>query len=95
MKHFVASLLLLGGLPAFCQVSGMVAASDIAGSALKHFGSVDEGVYKGSRPKSDADYQFLESLQVKYIVDLQAFPFLTRSEQKQAKKYGITVSRGR
>jgi len=94
MKHFVASLLLLGGLPAFWQVSAVVAASDVAGSALKHFGSVDEGVYKGSRPKSDADYQFLESLHVKYIVDLQAFPFLTHSEQRRAKKYGITVIAG-
>ena len=75
----------------------MIAPSDLAGqpaaagSTLKHFGSVDTGVYKGSRPKNDADYQFLQSLHVKYIVDLQVLPFLTRPEQRKAKKYGITV----
>ncbi len=62
-----------------------------AGTTIQHFGAVDEGVYKGSRPKSDADYQFLQSLHIKYIVDLQIFPFLTHSEQKKAKKYGIIV----
>ncbi len=100
MKHFVAFLLLLAAVPAVCQDSAVLATSDlasqpaVAGSTLKHFGSVDEGVYKGSRPKSDADYQFLQSLHVKYIVDLQFLPFLTRSEQRKAKKYGITVLPG-
>ena len=100
MKHFVAALLLLGAVPAFCQVSAAIATSDLAsqpaaaGSTLKHFDSIDEGVYKGSRPKSDADYRFLQSLHVKYIVDLQVIPLLTRSEQKKAKKYGITLLPG-
>ena len=100
MKYFVASLLLIGALPALCQVSAVLPASDLAsqpaaaGSRLKHFGSVDEGVYKGSRPKSEADYRFLQSLHVKYIVDLQAFPFLSHSEQRKAEKYGITVLAG-
>ena len=65
-----------------------------AGSHLKHFASVDDGVYKGSRPKSDADYRFLQSLHVKYIVDLQVIPLLTRPEQRKAKKYGITLIPG-
>jgi protein tyrosine/serine phosphatase len=100
MKHLVVSLLLMRAVPALCQVSPVIAVPDSAsqpaadGSKLKHFGSVDVGVYKGSRPKRDADYQFLESLHVKYIVDLQAFPLLTHSEQRRAKKYGITVIAG-
>ncbi len=100
MKHFVAALLLLGAVPALCQVSAALPASDLAGqpaesgSRLKHFGSVDEGVYKGSRPKSDADYRFLQSLHVKYIVDLQVLPLLTLPERRKAKKYGITVIPG-
>ena len=100
MKHFVVSLLLLAAVPAFCQDSAVIAASDVvgqpatAGSTLKHFGSVDVGVYKGSRPKSDADYRFLQALHIKYIVDLQALPFLTHSEQRKAKEYGITVLPG-
>jgi len=96
MNRFVASLLLLGAIPAFCQAPAAIAPSDpaAAGSTLKHFDSVDDGVYKGSRPKSDADYRFLQSLHIQYIVDLQAFPFLSHSEERKAKKYGITVLAG-
>lgn len=60
-----------------------------AGTTLVHFGRVDEGVYKGSKPKTDADYRFLQARHVKYIVNLQFLPFLDRSEQAQAKRYGI------
>jgi hypothetical protein len=35
-------------------------------SKLPHFAKVDDGVYKGSKPKSDADFRFLQSLRVKY-----------------------------
>lgn len=60
-----------------------------AGTTLVHFAQVDNGVYKGSRPRTDADYRFLQSRHVKYIVDLQFLPFLGLSEQKKAKRYGI------
>jgi len=60
-----------------------------AGSTLVHFGKVDEGVYKGSTPRTDADYRFLQSLHIKYIVDLQFLPFLHLSEQKKAKRFGM------
>jgi protein tyrosine/serine phosphatase len=60
-----------------------------AGTTLVRFGQVDEGVYKGSKPRTDADYRFLQSQHVKYIVDLQFLPFLDLSEQKRAKRYGI------
>ena len=65
-----------------------------AGSKLKHFSMVDDGVYKGSRPKSDADYRFLQSLHVKYIVNLHVLPFLGQAEKRKAKKYGISVITG-
>ena len=67
-------LLFLGAAHALCQDPAA------AGSTLKYFSSVDDGVYKGSKPKSDADYRFLQSLHVKYIVDLQILPLLTRFE---------------
>src|SRR5216684_3254556 len=60
-----------------------------AGATLVPFGQVDEGVYKGSKPTTDADYRFLQSRHVKYIVDLQFLPFLDLSEQKNAKRYGM------
>jgi len=66
-----------------------------AGQTLAHFGRVDEGVYKGSKPGSDADYRFLQSLHVKYIVDLEVVPLLYRSEKTKAKRYGIVLIPGR
>lgn len=65
------------------------------GSTLGYFAKVDDGVYKGSRPKSDADFRFLQSLHVKYILDLQLLPFLGRAEQKKAKRYGMEVMHAR
>jgi len=60
-----------------------------AGATLIRFGQVDEGVYKGSKPRTDADFRFLQSRHVKYIVDLQFLPFLDLSEKKKAKRYGM------
>ena len=100
MRLFVPLLVLAGVVHVSGQVTAAMATSDpgsqpaAAGSNLKHFGSIDDGVYKGSRPKSDADYRFLQSLHIKYIVDLQVIPLLTRLEKQKAKKYGITVIPG-
>jgi protein tyrosine/serine phosphatase len=100
MMRFLVPLLLFTGVIQMFAQAPAIAASELAsqpaaaGSSLKHFGSIDDGVYKGSRPKSDADYRFLQSLHIKYIVDLQVFPLLTRLEQRKAKKYGITVIPG-
>ena len=65
------------------------------GTTIKHFGELDDGVYKGSAPKNDADYQFLQSKKIKYILDLQLFPFLHIRERKHAEKYGIVFLRAR
>ena len=62
-----------------------------AGAKLAHFEKVDEGVYKGSRPRTDADFRFLQSRHVKYILDLQLLPFRQRGEQKRAKRHGMEV----
>lgn len=63
----------------------------VSAVSLEYFGRVDVGVYKGSKPRSDADYRFLQSLHVKYIVDLQVFPWVSSFEKNRAKRYGITV----
>jgi hypothetical protein len=52
---------------------------------------LDVGLYKGSKPKSDADYRFLKSKNVKYILDLNFFPLLYRLERTKAKKHGMFV----
>src|SRR5882724_4500016 len=94
-----ALLVCLGATDAPCQVLNPIDRSDpgleqTAGSKLKYCSSVDDGVYKGSRPKSDADYRFLQSLHVKYIVDLQVVPLMSLPEKRKAKKYGITLITG-
>ena len=59
------------------------------GTSIIHFGQVDAGVYKGSKPKTDADFRYLQSLHIQYIVNLQFLPFLSEAEEKKARKYGI------
>jgi protein-tyrosine phosphatase len=59
------------------------------GTTITHFAQLDDGVYKGSAPKNDADYRFLQSKNIKYILDLQLFPFLHIREKEKAAKYGI------
>jgi protein tyrosine/serine phosphatase len=61
------------------------------GTSIIHFGEVDGDVYKGSKPKNDADFRFLHSKNVKTIVDLQFVPVLYRREKEQGEKYGIRV----
>jgi len=34
------------------------------GTTLTRFEKIDDGVYKGSEPKNDADYRFLQSKQI-------------------------------
>jgi Tyrosine phosphatase family len=61
------------------------------GTSLVRFEEVDREVYKGSKPKSEADYQFLQSKNVKYILNLKFFPFLSGAEQRKAKARGMVV----
>jgi hypothetical protein len=64
------------------------------GTHLVRFQQLDEGIYKGSKPKTDADYEFLRSKGVKYILELRFFPWLNAGEQRKAKKYGMTLLTG-
>jgi len=61
------------------------------GTSLRHFAQIDNGVYKGSKPKNEADYRFLQSHGIRYIVDLKFFPLIYRLESSKAQKYGMTV----
>jgi protein tyrosine/serine phosphatase len=100
MRFLIASAFLLQLVNGPARVLAGVETPSLAsqpathGASLKYFGSIDGGVFKGSRPKSDADYRFLQSLHIKYIVDVQAFSLLTHFEKEKAKRYGITVIPG-
>lgn len=100
MKTPLALLLVFAALNAPCQVlttneiPEFASATTTAEKNPKYFENIDDGVYKGAKPRSDDDYRFLQSLHVKYIVDLQVLPFMTRFERRKAKQYGITVIPG-
>ena len=59
------------------------------GTTITRFAQLDDGVYKGSPPKNDADCKFLQSKNIQYILDLQLFPFLHIREKKRTEKCGM------
>ncbi len=61
------------------------------GTKLTRFEKIDNDVYKGSEPKNDTDYRFLQSKHIKYIVAIKFLPLLDRLEIHKARKYGILV----
>ena len=62
-----------------------------SGTTLTRFEKIDDGVYKGSEPKNDADYRFLQSKHIRYILAMKFLPLLDRLEVHRARKYGIFV----
>ncbi len=59
--------------------------------SLAHFAQIDQGVYVGSKPRTNQDFQFLQSRHVRYIVNVRFLPLLSGSEKKKAKQYGMTL----
>jgi hypothetical protein len=63
---------------------------DVAtGTGLHHFTQVDKGIYAGSKPIKDADFEYLRSKGVKYILQGQFLPARNGGERKMAAKYGM------
>lgn len=63
------------------------------GTKIVHFAQVDEGVFKGSKPKNAADFDFLESKHIKYILDLSFLPLFQGHEKAEARKHGMQFIR--
>jgi hypothetical protein len=61
------------------------------GTSIVRFAQVDAGVYRGSTPKNDADFTFLQSKHIRYILNLEFIPFLSEGEESKAGRYGMTV----
>ena len=59
--------------------------------SLAHFSRIDEGVYGGSKPHTDHDFEFLRSRHIRYIANARFLPLLSGSEKKKARRYGITL----
>jgi hypothetical protein len=90
---FIAALFSLFVIPgcAIAQSNSEPSHHPAPGTSIVRFARVDVGLYKGSKPKTDADYKFLRSKNVKYILDLKFFPLLYRLEKRKAKQYGMIV----
>ena len=59
------------------------------GTSLARFAQLDEGVYKGSKPRNEADFAFLQSKHIRYILNLRFLPFLSGPEKRKAKRHGM------
>src|ERR1035438_6875796 len=59
------------------------------GTTLVRFAPVSEGVYRGSTPRNEADFQFLKAQGIKYLVNLHYLPRLDSKEKEEAKRWGL------
>jgi len=94
MKMFVLTASLTLSSVGYSQLSETGTSNNPArhpapGTTITHFAQVDDGVYKGSAPKNDADFRFLQSQNIRYILDLQLFPVLHIREKEKAEEYGM------
>jgi hypothetical protein len=97
MRAWIAPLFFLFLMTSYAVAENDSLASDpkhhhpAPGTSIIRFAEIDQGVYKGSKPKTDADYRFLKSKNVETIVDIKFFPLLYRFEKRKAEEYGIAV----
>ncbi len=61
------------------------------GVSLAHFARIDAGVYVGSKPRTKRDFQFLQSLHIRYIVTARFLPLFSGCEKRRAKQYGMVL----
>ncbi len=57
---------------------------------IAHFAQIDAHVFVGSKPHTDADFQFLQSHNVHYILNARFLPWFSGGEARKAKRYGMT-----
>ena len=60
------------------------------GVSISHFAHIDAQVYVGSKPRTDEDFEFLQSQHIKFILNARFLPFLSGLEKRKAKRYGMT-----
>lgn len=87
----LAMLLMAGTSGAQAEPANTQHRHPAPGTSIVRFAELEDGLYKGSKPKNDEDYRFLQSKHIKYIVDIKFFPVLYRREKSKAQKYGMVV----
>jgi len=80
-----------GRTPVVTGVTDLRRQHPAPGTSIVRFAQVDAGVYRGSTPKNDADFRFLQSKHIRYILNLEEIPFLSELEERRARRYSITV----
>lgn len=91
MRGKVAGYLLVALLVSVAQVHAQSASVTVPpGVSIAYFERIDENVYAGSKPRTEKDFEFLQSQHIKYILNVKFLPFLSGSEKKMAKRYGMT-----
>jgi protein-tyrosine phosphatase len=85
-------------LPVVLTIAGILSAQETTtskhpapGTSIVHFVKIDDGTYGGSKPKSDADFAFLQATGVRYILEVHFLPFLNGPEKRKAKRHGIQL----
>lgn len=86
--HALFLVCLLANSPAQARNQESVVPANVS---ISHFSRVDDRVYAGSKPRTDQDFQFLQSLHIRYIVSAHFLPFLSGPEKRHAKRYGMTL----
>ena len=74
--------------------AGVILEHPAPGTSLVRFERLDSGVYKGSKPKTDADFEYLKSKHIKTILNLRFLPYLDGTEARRA-QLRIHLSHGR
>jgi len=79
----LCSQILIQGL-----VGGILFAG-VANAEIERFAEVSPGIFRGSKPVSQADFDFLKAHGVRAILSLQALPWDVFTERRQARKNKI------
>lgn len=60
-----------------------------SGTTLVHFAEIDARVFVGSKPRTDKDFEYLQSQHIKYILNAHFLPFFSGAEKRKAQRYGM------
>jgi protein-tyrosine phosphatase len=81
MRFRLVGFLLVVAVVGWCE--------DAPGTSLHYFTKVADGVYAGSKPKTDADFEFLRAKGVEHVLQAHFLPWGTGQEKRRAERFGM------
>lgn len=89
-RSWISGYLLVALLVSVSQLHAQSAPATVPpGVSIAYFEKIDENVYAGSKPRTEKDFEFLQSQHIKYILNVKFLPFLSGSEKRMAKRHGM------